>query len=468
MNEQLFSKIQKDTLYKIAGKSYALYLGYPDFQKFLQKASYFLADLDNDTIEEYHFSDTMSKLFPADMPSCYEEFIGIILTPWTPQTQDKDIREFFDKDNLLMLFSAGESFISEDYTSTIDGKMQRKQVNCQLYKDESGRSLALFLSCDVTNIYDDSVKLLRRVEYDGLTGLYNRTAGDLKIIDYFRQYPQDSAAVVIIDLDFFKRFNDQFGHDVGDNVLRSAARNLEKYFGRDSIIVRNGGDEFLVLLKNRSASECDDEIHRFSLAAHTIDINGTTYRYTFSIGYALYPEQGREYHDLTMKADLAMYTIKMKHRNSCIKYHPHMLMQKRTQLSFNMADIVSGIPGAILVYKADEREEILFANDQLFELFECSSMEELLQFSGDSFKNIVHPDDLDRVEASIMRQVSDNSEGLDYVSYRIITKTGKIKYIDDIGHLVKTPKYGDIFYVFLYDKEQKNDILRKAGEIPAD
>jgi len=162
---------------------------------------------------------------------------------------------------------------------------------------------------------------------------------------------------------------------------------------------------------------------------------------------------------------MALYNVKMHHRNNFIRYSPEMLMQKRTQLGFNLSDIVSGIPGAILVYKADEKEEILFANEQLYALFECDSMDELLDFSGDSFKSIVHPDDIERVEESITRQISSNEYGLDYVTYRIITKTGRIKVVDDIGHLVHTPSYGDIFYVFLYDHEQKNKILRKAGVV---
>ena len=240
---------------------------------------------------------------------------------------------------------------------------------------------------------------------------------------------------------------------------------MEKFFGRDSLIIRNGGDEFLILLKNRTPAEAHEEISRFFAEPHVVTHEEKTYRFSFSIGYATYPEQGSEYHDLAMKADIAMYHVKMHHRSNFVRYRPEMLHQKRTQLSFHLGDILSGIPGALLIYKADGREEILFANDQLFGMFECDSMQELLQFSGDSFRNIVHPDDLDRVEREIQTQLQANTCGLHFIRYRIITKTGRIKIIDDIGHFVHSPRYGNIFYVFLYDSEQKQQIIEAGAKI---
>ena len=448
-------------LYELAGRSYAASLGCDGPEAFTERVSYFLACLSSNTIEEFRLSRKLSQHMQG-APATYEGFVRRLTNGLLPDSTDDDIPALLDRRRLLAC--AGEHFVSSsEYSFVFGGKTYREHLSFRLMPRKEA-VYGLFLLSDITEMYDANARLLHKAEYDGLTELYDRSAGARHIRAYLEQEPAESAAIVIIDLDFFKRFNDQFGHSVGDRVLCDAARSLERHFARDSIIVRNGGDEFLVLLKRRTAAEAHDELTRFSKTRHGIEVGGAVRPYTFSVGYVMFPEQGREMKDLIMKADVAMYTVKMDHRDSFIRYDAAMLLQKRTQLSFDLAEIVSGIPGAILVYKADEREEILFANEQLYRLFECDSMEELLEFSGDSFKNIVHPDDLERVEASIWAQIRSKPYGLDYVRYRIITKTGKIRMIDDIGHLVHTPRYGNIFYVFLYDLKQKHDILENAGE----
>ncbi|MBR2284655.1 MAG: diguanylate cyclase [Ruminococcus sp.] len=453
-------------LYELAARCFALSFGYPSFVAFLKRSTYFSADITHNIISAIQLSEPASTVYTAHGGISYDKVLDVILTTWQPSVSDDDIRRIYSRDELINTYKSGISFLNHGYDCVISGEKYRKMISCQL-SGQNGSVSALFLVYDITDIYDESARLLRRAEYDGLTGLLNKSAAECSISESLSVLIGSSgasAAVVIADLDNFKRFNDQYGHEAGDAVLRSAAQSLEKFFGRESVIGRYGGDEFIILLKNRTEREADEEIKAFSDERHGLDIDGSRVPYTFSIGYSMFPEQGVCFTELLERADMAMYNVKMNHRDDYRKFEPDMKMEKRTQLSFNLSDIVSGIPGAILVYKADEQEEILFANDRLYDLFECSSMAELLRFSGDSFKNIVHPDDLDRVEESITRQISVNSSGLDYVSYRIITKSGRIKYVDDIGHLVHTPKYGDIFYVFLYDKEQKRDILHAAGE----
>lgn len=453
--------ITKEALYQLTGRSFAAFLGFPDIDRLLEKSTYFYVDLTDETVLALHPESRMRSMANVSGLKQYSQILDVMLHCMDAQCCT-DIGDRLTAAALREEFRIGSRFRHFLFTCKMGNIPGKKQICCEM-EERDGRIYGLFLITDVTDVHDTDIRMLRRVEFDGLTNLYNRNAGDLLVLEYLKYYPQDSAAVVLLDIDHFKRFNDQYGHEVGDVVLRGTARQLEKHFGRDSVIIRNGGDEFLILLKHRTEAEAREEVRSFSEANHSIQYQDITYPCTYSVGFAMYPEQGREYHDLAMKADVAMYTVKMHHRDSFLQYTPDLLLQKRTQLSFQLADIVSGIPGAILVYKADEKEEILFANDQLYDLFECDSMEELLTFSGDSFKNIVHPDDLDAVEESIKKQICSNPFGLDYVSYRIITKSGRVKMIDDIGHLVHTPKYGDIFYVFLYDREQKADILRMAG-----
>ena len=87
------------------------------------------------------------------------------------------------------------------------------------------------------------------------------------------------------------------------------------------------------------------------------------------------------------------------------------------------------------------------------ELFGCSTMDELLTLVDHSFRGVVHPDDLDRVEWEIEDQIRSSDTNMDYVQYRIIRKDGQIRWVDDFGHL-ETSQWGEehrLFYVFLKD-----------------
>ena len=119
--------------------------------------------------------------------------------------------------------------------------------------------------------------------------------------------------------------------------------------------------------------------------------------------------------------------------------------------------ITAGMPGGFFIYHADQEEELIYANEALVRMFGCESLEDFKEYTGYTFRGMIHPEDLEMVEQSIRRQISDKD--LDYVEYRIIRKNGEIRWIEDYGHFVHTNKYGDIFYVFLEDATK---IFKKA------
>ena len=118
---------------------------------------------------------------------------------------------------------------------------------------------------------------------------------------------------------------------------------------------------------------------------------------------------------------------------------------------FTINDIMQGIPGGFFIYHADENEELIYANDAMLHLFRCNTVEEFQELTGNSFKGIVHPDDLERVEEYIAHQIAGDLQSHDYVEYRIIRKDGEICWVEDFGHLVHDETEGDIFYVFISD-----------------
>lgn len=111
------------------------------------------------------------------------------------------------------------------------------------------------------------------------------------------------------------------------------------------------------------------------------------------------------------------------------------------------------MPGGVLIYYADGGEEIIYANRALLRIFQCTSMEEFRELTGNSFRGMVHPEDLDKVERSIQEQVAGSKYDLDYVEYRVRRKDGQIRWIEDYGHFVRASR--NIFYVFLSDATGK-------------
>lgn len=115
------------------------------------------------------------------------------------------------------------------------------------------------------------------------------------------------------------------------------------------------------------------------------------------------------------------------------------------------------MPGGVLIYYADGGEEIVYANSAVLRMFQCATMAEFREFTGNSFRGIVHPEDLDAVEKSIWEQVAASQFDLDYVEYRIRRKDGEIRWVEDYGHFVGGGTGRDVFYVFMSDTTEKRN-----------
>ena len=130
-----------------------------------------------------------------------------------------------------------------------------------------------------------------------------------------------------------------------------------------------------------------------------------------------------------------------------------IMKEEQQQLQRRMAETLANMSDAFFIYRAIEHEHILYANPAMMELFGCSTMDELLTLVDHSFRGVVHPDDLDRVEWEIEDQIRSSDTNMDYVQYRIIRKDGQIRWVDDFGHL-ETSQWGEehrLFYVVLKD-----------------
>ena len=116
--------------------------------------------------------------------------------------------------------------------------------------------------------------------------------------------------------------------------------------------------------------------------------------------------------------------------------------------------IPTGLPGGFFIYNAQGDEELLFADQNVIELFGCKTMDEFREYTNNSFMGMVHPEDLEKIENDIQAQTFTSEKRHDYVRYRILTKQGEVRYIEDFGHLLHGADGQKYFYVYIVDVDQ--------------
>ena len=165
-------------------------------------------------------------------------------------------------------------------------------------------------------------------ETDALTGQWNRRALD----DVLKQQVQRRAvsgntfSILMLDIDFFKKINDEFGHLVGDDVLRAFAQKLREFLRSDDVCARFGGEEFVVVLPDTPlvvAIDIGERIRRG--IAQTPLLTKPKVQATVSIGVATM-EQGQSITELFAAADAAVYLAKNAGRNQ-VRSHLQMPLQ---------------------------------------------------------------------------------------------------------------------------------------------
>jgi diguanylate cyclase (GGDEF)-like protein len=162
--------------------------------------------------------------------------------------------------------------------------------------------------------------------HDGLTGLLNRAAMIQRIdVEIARARRRDvPLAFAMIDVDFFKKVNDVFGHPAGDQVLRTLARFLQQRLRHIDVIGRYGGEEFAIIFPDTQASSAaralDAVREAFRRLTHPAAAHDTSI--TFSAGIAGFPSH-RETSALVVAADLALYDAKRSGRNRVVVREPN-------------------------------------------------------------------------------------------------------------------------------------------------
>ncbi len=124
------------------------------------------------------------------------------------------------------------------------------------------------------------------------------------------------------------------------------------------------------------------------------------------------------------------------------------------------------VPGGFFIYCEKEPMEILYVNRRTLDIFGCANLEEFKELTGYTFRGMVHPEDFAVIQTSIDEQIAnEDNKDLDYVEYRIIRKDGSVRWVDDYGHLARSKKYGNLYYVFISDITEKKQAMQAVREL---
>ena len=214
---------------------------------------------------------------------------------------------------LALLFN--RSLIISPIQKSVDNLDRREQI------PERGSYEVRHLARVYNDILKDNEQKRQALSYtathDALTGLYNRAAFDKA----YKMYENDTIGIVVADIDHFKGYNDNFGHDVGDRVLRAVADKLREYFRSDDHISRIGGDEFCIIMPNTKhsiAEKLTEKIREINkdLAAAEDGMPSVT----ISAGFAFWDRPNPE-STLFKDADKMLLEIK-RTRSDCVAVYP--------------------------------------------------------------------------------------------------------------------------------------------------
>jgi diguanylate cyclase (GGDEF)-like protein len=152
---------------------------------------------------------------------------------------------------------------------------------------------------------------------DGLTGIYNRRYFELQIaaeIERASRY-DGRLAIIMIDIDNFKRLNDEFGHLLGDEVLRQVSSVFGQQLRKVDVACRYGGEEFAILVPQTSGGNAVEVAEKLRRMVEAYRFPGVPVKVTISAGVAEFPANGRTRDELVAAADAALYVSKEAGRN---------------------------------------------------------------------------------------------------------------------------------------------------------
>lgn len=244
----------------------------------------------------------------------------------------QDINHFFEHYNCICerfieddtFFHLGKVPENRNWVETLKTLSPENQIVALLDQEQATHVFSVSINgfedndyviafTDISNTMREQIILLQKVIHDKLTGVYNREFLECNFASILKMVSPKKLGVVMCDIDYFKRINDTYGHNRGDEVLKEFVTVIYQTIRNDDYLIRWGGEEFIVLLKIDSAESLKKvaEHIRINIAKNDFEEVGTI---TSSFGAALYRENESIYTTIA-RADKALYEAKANGRN---------------------------------------------------------------------------------------------------------------------------------------------------------
>ena len=232
-----------------------------------------------------------------------------------------DLAAKYRQDDLRVL--QGETLNLIEEMVSLDGEQRKRYieiVKTPTYAPDGSINGIQGIFWDITARKSAEEQIEYLAHHDPLTDLPNRVLLRDRFLQAQGQAARSDArvAILFLDLDHFKLVNDTLGHPIGDRLLQAVAERLRRGVRETDTISRQGGDEFVIVLPELADPESAGSIagKLMEQMHEPVRVNGHRLNVTFSLGIALYPDDGDDFDTLMKKADTAMYSAKEAGRNT--------------------------------------------------------------------------------------------------------------------------------------------------------
>ncbi|MDR4509017.1 MAG: EAL domain-containing protein [Candidatus Brocadiaceae bacterium] len=331
----------------------------------------------------------VNKKFSESTGYAYEEVVGknprILKSGNMPLTEYK---------YLWKTILSGMEWHGEFHNRKKNGELYWEQAHISPIKNSQGiNTHFLAIKEDITERKKFETQLLFFADHDPLTNLFNRRRFRIELEHILAQSKRynTNGALMFLDLDNFKYYNDTHGHQKGDELLVKLSNVLTERIRGTDIISRLGGDEFAIILPFTDVEKA------YSISSQILQLvrgffstkENKSFYLTVSIGIVAYPEHGNELETLLTYADMAMYKAKEKGRNQICVFSPEHKMQIEVRLTWEKRIRHSLEHNKFILYLqpiVDLRNDVI-----------CG-YETLLRMIGDNGEHILPKDFLDIAE----------------------------------------------------------------------
>jgi diguanylate cyclase (GGDEF)-like protein len=239
--------------------------------------------------------------------------------------------------SIALVASAASLAVLRGRTRTLSAKLKEVESKHEEFLEQADYARAIQRKVEA-QLLDKQQRLDRLAHHDLLTGLPNRLflTAHLPLAMEESRKTRTPLAVLFLDLDRFKHVNDTHGHEVGDKLLQEVAQRIQSSVRAEDIVVRMGGDEFVVILSKIKTLEQANETAARILESLNVPlvVAGKPLVTTVSIGLSLFPRDGDDVGALLRHSDTAMYQAKDCGRNNFQNFSP--VMDRKLQERVNV------------------------------------------------------------------------------------------------------------------------------------